>query len=279
MAAANKSAVLIDLASLQALAANGGGTIDFQQLRDRLTGDATLVRATAYGTEHEGQPSPLLDLGGLSRAGYKLVAKRLRRRDDGTLYASVHVEMTVDALDLTPYIDRLTLVTTDPDFVPLIEAVQRRGVRVQVVASGAGRSQPLAAAADETLELDDLLSDVVRRERPRRDRRRPTPPRAAPGETARARVPDRPDEEPRPRRAAPGETARARVPDRPDEEPRPRRAAPRPPKSPPTPPPTAEPEPARPKPAADPPTRRERLTALPGERLSGRAGPRSDAPD
>ncbi len=203
MAAANKSAVLIDLSSLQALAANGGGQIDFQQLRDKLTGDTTLVRATAYGTEHEGQPSPFLDFGSLSRSGYKLVTKRLRRRDDGTLYASVHVEMTVDALDLTPYIDRLTLVTTDPDFVPLIEAVQRRGVRVQVVASGAGRSQPLAAAADETLELDDLLSDVVRHERSRRDRRRPTPPRAAPGETARARVPDRPDEEPRPRRPAP----------------------------------------------------------------------------
>ncbi|MCY3782735.1 MAG: NYN domain-containing protein [Chloroflexi bacterium] len=277
MAAANKSAVLIDLASLQALAANGGGTIDFQQLRDRLTGDATLVRATAYGTEHEGQPTPHLDLGSLSRAGYKLVTKRLRRRDDGTLYASVHVEMTVDALDLTPYIDRLTLVTTDPDFVPLIEAVQRRGVRVQVVASGAGRSQPLAAAADETLELDDLLSDVVRRERPRRDRRRPTPPRAAPGETARARVPDRPDEEPRSRRAPP------RPPNRPDEEPRPRRAAPPPPppppESPPPPPPTAAPEPAAATPAADPPKRRERLTALPGERLSGRAGPNPDAPD
>ena len=270
MAAANKSAVLIDLASLQALAANGGGTIDFQQLRDKLTGDATLVRATAYGTEHEGQPSPLLDLASLSRAGYKLVTKRLRRRDDGTLYASVHVEMTVDALDLTPYIDRLTLVTTDPDFVPLIEAVQRRGVRVQVVASGAGRSQPLAAAADETLELDDLLSDVVRRERPRRDRRRPTPPRAAPGETARARVPDRPDEEPRPRRRAP------RPPDPPvPAEPQP--AAPEP--AAPAEPQPAAPKPAAPEPKADTPKRRERLTALPGERLSGRAGPRSDAPD
>ncbi len=278
MAAANKSAVLIDLASLQALSANGGGQIDFQQLRDRLTGDTNLVRATAYGTEHEGQPTPLLDLGGLSRAGYKLVTKRLRRRDDGTLYASVHVEMTVDALDLTPYIDRLTLVTTDPDFVPLIEAVQRRGVRVQVVASGAGRSQPLAAAADETLELDDLLSDVVRPERPRRDRRRPTPPRAAPGETARARVPDRPDEEPQPRRPA-----LARAPDRPDEQPPPRRAAPPQPRPPATPPPSAKPEP-KPEPAAAepppaPPPRRERLTALPGERLSGRAGPRPDAPD
>ena len=260
MAAANKSAVLIDLASLQAIAANGGIQIDFQQLRDKLTGDATLVRATAYGTEHEGQPSPLLDLGGLSRAGYKLVTKRLRRRDDGTLYASVHVEMTVDALDLTPYIDRLTLVTTDPDFVPLIEAVQRRGVRVQVVASGAGRSQPLAAAADETLELDDLLSGVVRRERSRRDRRRPTPPRAAPGETARARVPDRPDEEPRPRRAAPP-------------------PPPPPSKPPPTPPPAPAPEPAPAQPPAAPPARRERLTALPGERLSGRAGPQTDAPD
>ena len=269
MAVVNKSAVLIDLSSLQAIAANGGGQIDFQLLRDRLTDDTSLVRATAYGTEHDGQPTPLLDLAGMSRAGYKLVTKRLRRRDDGTLYASVHVEMTVDALELTPYIDRLTLVTTDPDFVPLIEAVQRRGVRVQVVASAAGSSQPLAAAADETLELDALLADVVQRERPRRDGRRPTARRAAPGETARAPVPDRPDEDTLPRRAAP---------------PRPRKPPPAPAPAP-APEPTPTPEPA-PKPAPepvapqppDPPARRERLAALPGERLSGRAGRQPDDP-
>ncbi len=265
MAVVNKSAVLIDLSSLQAIAANGGGQIDFQLLRDRLTDDTSLVRATAYGTEHEGQPSPLLDLAVMSRAGYKLVTKRLRRRDDGTLYASVHVEMTVDALDLTPYIDRLTLVTTDPDFVPLIEAAQRRGVRVQVVASATGRSQPLAAAADETLELDNLLADVVQRERPRRDGRRPTARRAAPGETARSPVPDRPDEETLPRRAAP---------------PRPRKPSPAPEPTPaPAPKPTPEraPEPVAPQPP-DPPARRERLAALPGERLSGRAGRQPDDP-
>ena len=268
MAAANKSAVLIDLSSLQAIAANGGGQIDFQLLRDRLTDDTSLVRATAYGTEHDGQPTPLLDLAGMSRAGYKLVTKRLRRRDDGTLYASVHVEMTVDALELTPYIDRLTLVTTDPDFVPLIEAVQRRGVRVQVVASAAGSSQPLAAAADETLELDNLLADVVQRERPRRDGRRPTARRAAPGETARAPVPDRPDEDTLPRRAAP---------------PRPRKPPPAPAPAPapeptPEPAPKPAPEPVAPQPPDPPARRRERLAALPGERLSGRAGRQPDDP-
>ena len=51
MAAANKSAVLIDLASLQALSANGGGQIDFQQLRDRLTGDTNLVPRQASAVE------------------------------------------------------------------------------------------------------------------------------------------------------------------------------------------------------------------------------------
>ena len=121
MTTSNKSAILIDLASLQAVVAARSAQIDFRRLRDRLTGDATLVRATAYGIEHDGQPVPLVESGMMSGAGYKVVTKGLRRRDDGTLHASVHVEMTVDALDLTPHVDRLTLVTTDPDFVPLIE--------------------------------------------------------------------------------------------------------------------------------------------------------------
>ena len=261
MAAANKSAVLIDLASLQAIAANGGIQIDFQQLRDKLTGDATLVRATAYGTEHEGQPSPLLDLGGLSRAGYKLVTKRLRRRDDGTLYASVHVEMTVDALDLTPYIDRLTLVTTDPDFVPLIEAVAAPR------AFGC-RSWPAARVA-------------ANRWPPRPTRRWSwtTCCPASCGASARGGTAAAP------RRRAPHPAKRRGrgSPIDPDEEPRPRRAAPPPPpppsKPPPTPPPAPAPEPAPAQPPAAPPARRERLTALPGERLSGRAGPQTDAPD
>ena len=139
MAAANKSAVLIDLASLQALAANGGVQIDFQQLRDKLTGDATLVRATAYGTEHEGQPSPHLDLAGLSRSGYKLVTKRLRRRDDGTLYASVHVEMTVDALDLTP-------TSTGSRWSPPTRTSCRSLKRCSAVACGC-KSSPAARGA------------------------------------------------------------------------------------------------------------------------------------
>ena len=261
-----KSAIFIDLASLQAFTAVRGTPIDLSRLRERLTGDSALLRAAAYGIDHDGQPVPFVDTASMSGKGYKVVTKKLRRRDDGTLHASVHVDLTADALDLAPHIDRLTLVTTDPDFVPLIEALQRRGVRVQVVANGHDRDQALCAAADEALALDHLLSDVARSEGPRRDRRRPMSPRAAPRETARAPVPERPDERPSHQPRAP----RVPVPERPDERPSHQPRAPR------------VPVPERPdeRPSHQPQAPKERprqnhLSTLPEERLSGRAARRA----
>lgn len=251
----NKSAILIDLASLQATVASSGVRIDFERLRDQLAEKSSLVRATAYGIDHEDQPLPSLDSSALSRAGYKVVTKQLRRRDDGTLHASIHVEMTVDSLDLAPHVNRISLVTNDPDFVPLIEALQRRGVRVQIVVRPDARNQRLVTAADEVLRLDEILRHVALRGSPRHDHSASTPTRAAPRETARARVPDRPHEDTKP--------PALRVS-------HPRTSVPAPPEPPAV--PVATPK----LPTSDTRPVRDGLATLPEERLSGRAARPAD---
>ena len=251
----NKLAILIDLASLQATVASSGVRIDFERLRDQLAEKSSLVRATAYAIDHEDQPLPSLDSSALSRAGYKVVTKQLRRRDDGTLHASIHIEMTVDSLDLAPHVNRISLVTNDPDFVPLIEALQRRGVRVQIVVRPDARNQRLVTAADEVLSLDEILRHVTLRGSPRHAHSASTPTRAAPRETARARVPDRPHEDTKPPalRVSP-----------------PRKSVPAPPEPPAV--PVATPK----LPASDTRPVRDGLATLPEERLSGRAARPAD---
>jgi uncharacterized LabA/DUF88 family protein len=52
----------------------------------------------------------------------------------------MHIELAVDAMELPGWIDEMILFSGDGDFRSLVEAVQRRGVRVTVVSSIA--SQP-----------------------------------------------------------------------------------------------------------------------------------------
>ena len=76
------------------------------------------------------------------------------------------IELTVNAMELAPHVDHIVLFSGDGDFRPLIESLQRQGVRVSVVSTV--RSQPpmiadeLRRQADNFIELEGLR-DVVGR--------------------------------------------------------------------------------------------------------------------
>ena len=53
---------------------------------------------------------------------------------------SMDVELAVNAMELAEHVDQIVLFSGDGDFRSLVEAVQRRGVRVTVVSTLA--SQP-----------------------------------------------------------------------------------------------------------------------------------------
>jgi uncharacterized LabA/DUF88 family protein len=110
---------------------------------------------------------------------------------------NMDVELCVDALDLAPHIDHAVLFSGDGDFKPLVEALQRRGVRVSVCSTI--RSQPpmisddLRRQADNFIDLEDLKEVIGRPPREPRpegsERRwpRPEPAQApAPAEAASA---------------------------------------------------------------------------------------------
>ena len=47
----------------------------------------------------------------------------------------MHVELVVDAMALAEHVDQIVLFSGDGDFSSLVQAVQRRGVRVTVVST------------------------------------------------------------------------------------------------------------------------------------------------
>src|SRR5690349_1012104 len=84
------------------------------------------------------------------------------------------IELAIDALELAPYIDHMVLFSGDGDFRSLVEAMQRRGVKVSVI-STISTQPPMVAdelrrQADEFIDISTLISKIGRdpNERPPR---------------------------------------------------------------------------------------------------------------
>lgn len=165
-------ALFIDGANLYQAARALGFDIDYRRLLKNFSTGCRLLRAyyyTALLDEQEYSPiRPLVDW--LEYNGYTMVTKPLkeysqtvgRRKYKGNM----DVEITVDAMEISSYVQHVVLVSGDGDFRRLVEALQRRGVRVTVISTI--RTQPpmiadeLRRQADFFLDLADLQSAIAR---------------------------------------------------------------------------------------------------------------------
>ena len=68
------------------------------------------------------------------------------------------IELAVDAMELAQHVDQIVLFSGDGDFRSLVEAVQRRGVRVTVI-STISNHPPMIA--DELRRQADIFTDLV----------------------------------------------------------------------------------------------------------------------
>uniref|UniRef100_UPI0005581AFA NYN domain-containing protein n=1 Tax=Bradyrhizobium liaoningense TaxID=43992 RepID=UPI0005581AFA len=71
---------------------------------------------------------------------------------------NMDIELAVNAMELAEHIDQMVLFSGDGDFRSLVEAVQRRGVRVTVISTIA--SQP-PMIADELRRQADVFTDLI----------------------------------------------------------------------------------------------------------------------
>jgi uncharacterized LabA/DUF88 family protein len=84
---------------------------------------------------------------------------------------NMDIELAIDVMEMAEHVNHILLFSGDGDFRRLVEAVQRKGVRVTVVSTV--RSQPpmvadeLRRQADHFLELQDLAPYIARKHQPR----------------------------------------------------------------------------------------------------------------
>lgn len=164
--------LFIDGANLYSAAKSLGFDIDYRKLLDEVRRSGRLVRAYYYTALVEDQDfspiRPLVDW--LDYNGYSVVTKSAREYVDAAgrrrFKGDMDVDIAVDMLEAAGFCDHAMLFSGDGDFFRLVEATQRRGVRVTVVSTM--RSNPpmvaddLRRQADAFVDLQDLAALIGR---------------------------------------------------------------------------------------------------------------------
>ena len=168
-------AMFIDGANLYHAARNLDFDIDYKSLLRWATERGRLIHAyyyTAIDEDQEYSPlKPLVDW--LDYNGYTMVTKPPKEFTDSTgrrkTRSNMDVELAVDVMELAPYLDHVMLFSGDGDFHPLVEAIQRKGIRVTVVSTTKTSppmvSDELRRTADNFFDLSDLAKQFSRGDR------------------------------------------------------------------------------------------------------------------
>lgn len=164
--------VFIDGANLYATARTLGFDVDYKRLLQLFTANCYLVRAfyyTALVEDQEYSPiRPLVDW--LDYNGYTMVTKPTKEFTDASgrrkIKGNMDIELAIDMLEMADRLGHIVLFSGDGDFRRLVEAVQRKGVRVTLVSTV--KSQPSMVAdelrrqADRFVDLADLRPNIER---------------------------------------------------------------------------------------------------------------------
>ncbi len=167
-----KIALFIDGANLYATSRALGFDIDYRKLLESFQKRGYLLRAYYYTALVEDQEyssiRPLIDW--LDYNGYKVVTKPAKEFTDSSgrrkIKGNMDIELTIDALELSNWVDHYVIFSGDGDFRTLVEALQRRGRKVSIVSTM--QSQPpmisddLRRQADSFIDLASLKNDVGR---------------------------------------------------------------------------------------------------------------------
>jgi len=165
-------ALFVDGANLYSTAKSLGFDIDYKRLLDCFADQARLVRAfyyTALMEDQEYSPiRPLVDW--LDYNGFTVVTKPLKEFTDASgrrkVKGNMDIELAIDMMEMADRLDHIVLFSGDGDFRRLVEAVQRKGVRITVISTISVQppmiADELRRQADNFVDLADLQHLIER---------------------------------------------------------------------------------------------------------------------
>lgn len=159
-----KVAMFIDGSNLYATAKALDIDINYRALLHWVSGQSRLVRAfyyTALLDDQEYSPiRPLIDW--LDYNGYTMVTKPTKEYVDSDgrrkVKGNMDIELAIDMMEMADRLDHVMIFSGDGNFRRLIEAVQRKGVRVTVVST---TQAPHSMVADDLRRQADFFVDLA----------------------------------------------------------------------------------------------------------------------
>jgi uncharacterized LabA/DUF88 family protein len=159
-----KFGLFIDGANTHAAGRALGFDLEFKRVLLEFQKRGELVRAFYYTTVFENDEfstiRPFVDW--LDYNGFTVVTKVTKEFTDASgnrkSKGNMDIELAIDAMELAEHVDQIVLFSGDGSFRSLVEALQRRGVRVTVVSSIASRP-PMVAS--ELRRQADVFEDLV----------------------------------------------------------------------------------------------------------------------
>ncbi|MCP5081740.1 MAG: NYN domain-containing protein [Alphaproteobacteria bacterium] len=156
--------LFIDGANLYATARSLNFDIDYRKLLDYFRGQAKLIRANYYTAMMEDADyspiRPLVDW--LDYNGFSVVTKPTKEFTDSAgrrkIKGNMDIEIAVDIMELASELDHVVLFSGDGDFRRLVEAIQRKGLRVTVVSTL--KTKP-PMVADDLRRQTDVFVEIM----------------------------------------------------------------------------------------------------------------------
>jgi uncharacterized LabA/DUF88 family protein len=165
----DRVAVLSDGASLYAASRTLGFDVDYKNLLEHFQQQSYLVRAYYYiailETEEYSPIRPLVDW--LGYTDYSVVTKPAKEFIDATgrrrVKGSVDIEMAVDVLDLTSYLDRVVIFSGDDDLRRQVDAfVDLANVDASITRAQVGPRQRAASASSRPAPIHATPAEPLR---------------------------------------------------------------------------------------------------------------------
>ncbi len=158
--------VLVDESNVTSAAKAANRKLDWEKLREHLVRDRHLIETVIYA----GLPPAMAEwqaerdkknkfLHWLRSHGFLVMTKDGSPGAEAHYKANVDVMMAIDAVELSVEMqpEVVVLVTGDADFAHLALQLRRRGIRVEVAATAQTLGAGLKTAANEFIDLSDLL--------------------------------------------------------------------------------------------------------------------------
>lgn len=136
-------------------------TVNFETLLQEATAGRSLVHAISYTVEREGEATSRPFIYKLSTLGFKVRRMNLTLHyvtEQGKAIYEGNWDMGIvaDMVRLMDHLDVVVLGSGDGDFTDIVEVLQERGKRVEVISFREHTAQKLIDAADKFTHLPDI---------------------------------------------------------------------------------------------------------------------------